>query len=111
MAQMRFFQSIAFFCCALRAHALDNGLGRTPQMGYNSWYDVGMGPTEALVRDTIDAMVSGGFVAAGYTYLNLDDGIVEKERDANGDLVPDKKGFPNGFKVCPLACRLVPFKT
>ena len=79
-------------------------------MGYNSWYDVGMGPTEALVRDTIDAMVSGGFVAAGYTYLNLDDGIVEKERDANGDLVPDKKGFPNGFKVCP-ACRLLPFKT
>ena len=42
-------------------------------------------------------MVSGGFVAAGYTWLNLDDGIVEVGRDANGDLVADKKGFPNGF--------------
>ena len=58
-----------------------------------------MGPSEAMVRATVDAMVSGGFVAAGYRYLNLDDGIVEAQRDANGDLVPDKKGFPNGFKV------------
>jgi hypothetical protein len=58
-----------------------------------------MGPSEAMVRATVDAMVSGGFVAAGYKYLNLDDGIVEAQRDANGDLVADKTGFPNGFKV------------
>jgi alpha-galactosidase len=57
-----------------------------------------MGPSEAMVRATVDAMVGGGFVAAGYRYLNLDDGIVEVDRDANGDLVADKKGFPNGFK-------------
>ena len=56
-----------------------------------------MGPSESLVRATVDAMVSQGLVAAGYTYLNLDDGIVEVNRDVNGDLVADKKGFPNGF--------------
>lgn len=61
------------------------------------WYDLGMGPSETLVRATVDAMVSQGLVAAGYTYLNLDDGIVEVNRDVNGDLVADKKGFPNGF--------------
>ena len=31
--------------------------------------------------------------------MNLDDGIVEVARDANGDLQADKNGFPNGFKV------------
>jgi alpha-galactosidase len=56
-----------------------------------------MGPSEAMVRATVDAMVEGGFVAAGYKWLNLDDGIVEVNRDANGDLVADKTGFPNGF--------------
>ena len=56
-----------------------------------------MGPSESRVRATVDAMVSQGLVAAGYTYLNLDDGIVEVNRDVNGDLVADKKGFPNGF--------------
>ena len=80
------------------AAALNNGLGLTPQMGYNSWYDLGMQPSEDMVRATVDAMVAGGFVAAGYKYLNLDDGVVQPQRDANGDLVPDAVGFPNGFK-------------
>ena len=35
---------------------------------------------------------------AGFTYVNLDDGIVEVNRDANGNLVPDTKAFPNGWK-------------
>ena len=56
-----------------------------------------MSPSEAHVRATVDAMVAQGLVAVGYRWLNLDDGIVEVERDANGDLVPDKTGFPNGF--------------
>ena len=120
---------LASAALAALAASLNNGLGRVPQMGYNSvrarvspfaaefcarslaalaqrpsctplpaqWYDVEMSPSEAHVRATVDAMVSQGLVAAGYTYLNLDDGIVELARDANGDLVPDKTGFPNGF--------------
>jgi alpha-galactosidase len=58
-----------------------------------------MSPSEAMVRATVDAMVSGGFVAAGYRYLNLDDGAFAPQRDANGDLVPDAVGFPNGLKA------------
>jgi alpha-galactosidase len=77
--------------------ALNNGLGLTPPMGYNSWYDVMMNPSETHVKATVDAMVKNGLVAAGYTHLNLDDGIVETARDANGNLVPDKVGFPNGW--------------
>eukprot|EP01050_Picozoa_sp_SAG11_P032642 SAG11_NODE_10710_length_810_cov_1.607595_1_plen_49_part_10 len=30
---------IALLLCS-RATALDNGLGKVPQMGYNSWYDL-----------------------------------------------------------------------
>jgi alpha-galactosidase len=58
-----------------------------------------MSPSEATVRATVDAMVSLGLRDKGYKYVNLDDGIVEVQRDANGDLVPDKVGFPNGFKA------------
>lgn len=60
-------------------------------------YDVEMGPSEALVKATVDAMVKNGLVAAGYTYLNLDDGIVSPTRTAGGDLIPDPVGFPNGW--------------
>lgn len=67
-------------------------------MGYNSWYDVYMSPSEAHVRATLAAMQQYGLPALGYKYVNLDDGIVEVNRDGNGNLVPDSKGFPNGFK-------------
>lgn len=86
-------------CLALlcQVFALDNGLGRLPQMGYNSWYDVQMNPTQDQIMDTIKAMRNNGLQAAGYKYINLDDGIIAK-RDANGVLTPDPKQFPNGFK-------------
>jgi len=65
-------------------------------MGYNSWYDVQMGPSAELVEATAQAMASNGLQAAGYKYINLDDGIVQTTRDANGNLIPDPK-FPQGF--------------
>ncbi len=37
--------------------------------------------------------------AAGYNYIVLDDGWMTKERDANGDLVPDPVKFPSGMKA------------
>jgi hypothetical protein len=36
-----------------------------------------MGPSADLVSETAAAMVSNGLQAAGYHYLNLDDGIVQ----------------------------------
>ena len=58
---------------ALCVHALDNGLGRTPPMGWNSWNHFGCNPSEALAKQQADAMIASGLVAAGYQYLNLDD--------------------------------------
>ena len=39
--------------------ALDNGLGRTPQMGWNSWNHFSCGINATIVKDTADAIVSG----------------------------------------------------
>jgi alpha-galactosidase len=83
---------------------LDNGLGRLPQMGYNSWYDLECtsAMNETTLMRTADAMVTKGFVALGYRYLNLDDcyiALINKGRLPNGTLYPDPKAFPSGMKA------------
>ena len=52
---------------------LDNGLGRTPQMGWNTWNKFGCNINEELIKNTIDALNSSGLLEAGYKYINLDD--------------------------------------
>jgi hypothetical protein len=52
-----------------------------------------------LIRRTADILVSEGYKDAGYEYVNIDDCWMEKERDADGRLVADRKRFPNGIKA------------
>jgi alpha-galactosidase len=75
------------------------GLAMTPPMGWNSWNTFGTSIDEKLVKETADIMVSSGMAAAGYNYIVLDDGWMTRERDANGDLVPDPVKFPSGMKA------------
>lgn len=75
------------------------GLAMTPPMGWNSWNTFETNIDEKLVKETADIMVASGMAAAGYNYIVLDDGWMTKERDANGDLVPDPNKFPNGMKA------------
>ncbi len=82
-----------------KARALENGLARTPPMGWNSWNKFGCGITDALVRATADSMVSSGMAAAGYQYINIDDCWSMTTRDANGNLQADPVKFPNGIKA------------
>jgi alpha-galactosidase len=63
----------ALLAVAQSALALDNGLGLTPQMGWNSWNHYGCDVSETLIRKTADAVVQTGLAAAGYTYVNIDD--------------------------------------
>jgi alpha-galactosidase len=81
------------------ARALDNGLGRTPQLGWNNWNSFGCDVNESLVRQTADAMVSSGMAAAGYTYVNIDDCWSEWTRDGSGNLVASRTKFPSGMKA------------
>ncbi|MFF7365497.1 ricin-type beta-trefoil lectin domain protein [Streptomyces sp. NPDC008125] len=86
---------------APEAAALENGLARTPQMGFNNWNTTGCGAQfdEAMVKGVADAFVSTGLKAAGYTYVNLDDCWALPSRDASGNLVADPVRFPNGIKA------------
>ncbi len=68
---MRASVALAFLfvgCCV----AIDNGLAKTPQMGYNSWYDVMGTIDEKVIKETTDALISTGLAAVGYKYINLD---------------------------------------
>jgi alpha-galactosidase len=75
-----------------------DGLAMTPPMGWNSWNTFETNIDEKLVKETADIMVASGMAASGYNYIVLDDGWMAKERDANGNLVPDPIKFPNGMK-------------
>lgn len=44
-------------------------------------------------------MLDEGYLEAGYNYVGIDDCWLEKERDDNGLLVPDRNRFPNGMKA------------
>src|SRR5678815_5564469 len=76
-----------------------NGLALTPPMGWNSWNTFQTNISEQLVKDIADVIISSGMKDAGYQYIVLDDGWMAKERDSNGNLVPDPGKFPNGMKV------------
>ncbi|MEW9530533.1 lectin [Microbispora sp. NPDC049125] len=81
------------------ALALDNGMARTPQMGWNDWNTFFCNINESLIRQTADIMVSSGMAAAGYKYVNIDDCWSTKSRNAAGDLVADPAKFPSGMKA------------
>jgi alpha-galactosidase len=84
---------------AFQAKALDNGLAKTPPMGWNSWNIFGGDINESKIKEIADVMVSSGMKDAGYVYLNLDDNwMANPARDAGGNLKCDPARFPGGLK-------------
>ncbi|MDR3035930.1 MAG: glycoside hydrolase family 27 protein, partial [Kitasatospora sp.] len=83
------------------APMLDNGLAKTPPMGFNNWNATHCGAdfNEAMVKATADIFVERGLKDAGYEYVNLDDCWAANDRDADGKLVVNKERFPNGIKA------------
>ncbi len=71
----------------------DNGLARTPPMGWNSWNKFAGRVDDAAVRAMADAMASNGMKEAGYQYINIDD-TWEAGRDAQGNITTNTK-FPD----------------
>ncbi len=91
----------AIMLCAVsltNAYSLDNGLARTPPMGWNSWNKFACDVNEQLIREMADAMVTGGMKDAGYVYLVIDD-CWQIDRDAQGNILPDPQRFPSGMKA------------
>src|ERR1043166_4233731 len=100
--------AVVFFiaCCWTSASAHDNGLAKTPPMGWNSWNKFACNVSEKLIKDMADAMVTSGMRDAGYIYLVIDDcwqidraAQGNSHRDAQGNIQPDPKRFPSGMKA------------
>lgn len=86
---------------------LENGLARTPPMGWLSWQrfrcntDCVNDPhhciSESLFMQMADILVNEGYRDAGYRMVSLDDCWLSRERDARGRLQPDPHRFPSGI--------------
>ncbi|TVU03340.1 hypothetical protein EJB05_51132, partial [Eragrostis curvula] len=99
--------------------ALENDLGRTPQMGWNSWNHFRCKINEEIIRQTregclksiavaphnakrsvtlfhctADAMVDSGLAKLGYEYINID-----YDRDPQGNLAANASTFPSGIRA------------
>ena len=71
----------------------DNGLAKTPPMGWNSWNKFAVRVDDASVRGMAETMATNGMKDAGYLYVNIDD-TWEAGRDADGNVTTNKK-FPD----------------
>lgn len=88
---------ILFLLCLAPALCLDNGLGRTPPMGWNSWNHFGCKINETIIRETADLLVKTGLAAKGYRYLNIDDCWQVDRNLITREIVPDATKFPSGM--------------
>jgi alpha-galactosidase len=73
------------------------GLALTPPMGWNSWNKFGCHVSADMIKGMADAMVKSGMKDAGYQYVVIDD-CWQVSRDADGNIVPDPKTFPDGIR-------------
>ncbi|XP_037100645.1 alpha-N-acetylgalactosaminidase [Syngnathus acus] len=88
--------------------ALDNGLMRTPPMGWLAWerfrcdLDCENDPknciSENLFTDMADRLSEDGWRELGYVYVNIDDCWSSMQRDERGRLQADPKRFPGGIR-------------
>jgi hypothetical protein len=92
------------------ARAEDNGLERTPVLGWSSWSFLRKDPTAANTEAQAVALQKSGLQKLGYQYINLDDfwyqcpGPQGPNVDAYGRWVTDPSRFPpqgntDGIKV------------
>ncbi|XP_004685949.1 PREDICTED: alpha-galactosidase A [Condylura cristata] len=92
----------------LGARALDNGLAKTPIMGWLHWerfmcnVNCQEEPesciSEKLFMQMADLMDSDGWKHVGYEYVCIDDCWMATQRDGQGRLQADPKRFPSGIR-------------
>lgn len=90
------------------AAGLDNGLARTPPMGWLSWERYGCNtdcnqfPSQCISADLYlsmaDKLVDLGLSDLGYKYVNIDDCWSMRERSESGEILADPVRFPYGLK-------------
>jgi len=81
-------------CCL----SVDNGLSRTPALGWNNWNSLGCDVSADLLLSTARKLVTLGLRDVGYQYTVLDD-CWSAGRDAQGRLKVDLSRFPEGMRA------------
>lgn len=79
------------------ANDYDNGVAKTPPMGWSSWNTFRNHIDQDLIMETANALVDSGLAEAGYQYVNLDDCWQSSMRDEDGKLQGDLKTFSRGI--------------
>ncbi len=70
---------------------------KRPLVGWSSWNTFGCEISEEVILETARAMATNGLKAAGYMYVNIDDGFFGGHGE-DGILRFNPRRFPNGMK-------------
>ena len=68
-----------------------------PAMGWASWNSFASVIDATTIRAQVDAFVASGMPAAGYRYINIDEGWWQGARDSAGNIAVDSAQWPGGM--------------
>jgi len=74
-----------------------NPLG--PPMGWASWNSFAGTITYSIIKAQADAFVSNGLKAAGYQFVNIDEGWWQGTRDSSGNITTIAADWPGGMQA------------
>ena len=70
-----------------------------PPMGWASWNSFAAKINYSVIKAQAEAMVSSGLKAAGYQYVNIDEGWWQGTRDSSGNITIDTADWPGGMQA------------
>jgi len=70
-----------------------------PPMGWASWNSFAAKINYNVIKGQADAMASSGLKAAGYQYVNIDEGWWQGTRDSAGNITIDTAEWPGGMQA------------
>jgi hypothetical protein len=68
-------------------------------MGWASWNSFAAKINYSVIKAQADAMVASGLKAAGYQYVNIDEGWWQGTRDSAGNITIDTSEWPGGMQA------------
>ncbi|KQV13387.1 alpha-galactosidase [Kitasatospora sp. Root187] len=68
-----------------------------PPMGWASWNTFAAKIDYNVIKAQVDAFVAAGLPAAGYQYVNIDEGWWQGSRDGGGNITVDTAEWPGGM--------------
>ncbi|WP_340374207.1 ricin-type beta-trefoil lectin domain protein [Streptomyces sp. SS7] len=71
----------------------------TAPMGWASWNSFAAKIDYSVIKGQVDAFVGAGLPAAGYQYVNIDEGWWQGTRDSAGNITVDESEWPGGMSA------------